>query len=353
MQPLRYTGRWSGASDDLHQSPMNTPPTRFTVLIVNYNGGAMLRDCVRSVLALRLRPTQVVVVDNGSRDGSVEDLERESPGCVVLRNGCNAGFARAVNRGLATVPTEFALLLNNDARLQPGAIEALADFLDATPRAAFLGGRLLHEDGRLQNSVAAFPRLSAELLPRALLRALWPARYHGRPAGDTPLQVESVIGALFAVRMAAVAGFGPLDEDFFFFLEETEWCHRAQAHGWQVWHVPAARAVHLQGATAKRHNALARIEYHRSRLLYYRKTAPGRHLIALVVALVKAAVNAAAYQLLALFSLGLVARVRGKAALNLRILVWYLQGRPDAVGLPDKCRPAPSSPTTAARSVAP
>ena len=191
----------------------------------------------------------------------------------------------------------------------------------------------------VQNAVAAFPRLSAELLPRALLRALWPARYRGRPTGDAPLRVESIIGALFAVRMAAVAEFGPLDEDFFFFLEETEWCHRAHTRGWETWHIPAARAVHAQGATAKKHNALARIEYHRSRLLYFRKTAPGRYALSYAIALTKAAFNALGNALLAGLTLGLAPRVRAKAGVDLKILAWYLQGRPADVGLPDKCPP--------------
>ena len=312
---------------------------RFSVVIVNYNGGQMLLDCVRSVRSGLLPADQIIVVDNGSRDDSMARLEAAEPGCVILRNGCNAGFARAVNRGLAQVRSEFALLLNNDARLAPDAWDALAAAYDTLPRAAFLGGRLLYEDGRLQNAVAAFPRLSAELLPRALLRALWPTRYRGRPTGDAPLRVESIIGALFAVRMAAVAEFGPLDEDFFFFLEETEWCHRAHTRGWETWHIPAARAVHAQGATAKKHNALARIEYHRSRLLYFRKTAPGRYALSYAIALTKAAFNALGNALLAGLTLGLAPRVRAKAGVDLKILAWYLQGRPADVGLPDKCPP--------------
>jgi len=313
--------------------------SRFSVVIVNYNGGDMLLDCVRSVRAAGLPEQRIIVVDNGSRDGSMARLERELPAAVTVRMGCNAGFARAVNRGLAEVGTEFALLFNNDARLDAAACGALAAVFDAQPRAAFLGGRLLYEDGRLQNSVAAFPRLHAEFVPRVLLRALWPSRYQGRPKGDTPLRVESVIGALLAVRMKAVAEFGRLDEDFFFFLEETEWCYRAARHGWEVWHVPAARAVHAQGATAKKHNALARIEYHRSRLIYFRKTAPALYPLSLLLAIVKAGFNALVNGLLTLLTLGRAANLRAKAGVHGRILGWYLSGRPAEVGLPDKCRP--------------
>lgn len=310
---------------------------RFTVIVVNYNGGEMMLACARSLRACGLEPAQIVVVDNGSRDDSLVRLEQVVPGCSIIRMGCNAGFARAVNRGLSEVSTEFALLLNNDARLEPGAFDALAAHFDQYPRAAFVGGRLLYDDGRLQNAVAPFPRLLDEVLPKSLMRRLHPARYQGRPSGDMPLEVESLIGALFAVRMDAARDFGVLDEDFFFFLEETEWCHRARSHGWQIWHVPAARAVHAQGGTAKRYNALARIEYQRSKLLYYAKTQPSVYHLALVVLLLKSASNALfnglAYVLGGVFS----ARQRARTGVYWRVFGWYLSGRPAHVGLPDKC----------------
>lgn len=330
---------------------MTMPLTsRFSVVIVNYNGGDMLLDCVRSVTESGVFAAQVVVVDNGSRDDSMARLEAAWPDCMTVHMGCNAGFARAVNRGLAKVKTEFALLLNNDARLAPDSWAAFGNFFDQHSKAAFLGGRLLYEDGRLQNAVAAFPRLYAEFLPRALLRVLWPARYQGRPKGDSPVRVESVIGAMFAVRMAAVGEFGALDEDFFFFLEETEWCHRASQRGWEVWHVPAARAIHAQGATAKKHNALARIEFHRSRLIYFRKTAPAWYPLSLVMACLKAGLNAFSNNLLAVLTLGLVPRARSKALISAQILLWYLRGRPADVGLPDKCPTILAVKTSAGKS---
>lgn len=310
---------------------------RFTVIVVNYNGGAMLTACARSLIAAGLPAEQLVVIDNGSKDDSIERLVASTPSCHVERMGCNAGFARAVNRGLGQVTTEFALLFNNDARLEPGAFEALAAAFDTLPRAAFVGGRLIHEDGRLQNAVAPLPTLLAEVVPKGLLRRLAPSRYTGRPRGEAPLEVESLIGALFAVRMTAVQDFGPLDEDFFFFLEETEWCHRARQHGWQVWHVPKARAVHVQGATAKRYHAAARIEFQRSKLLYFAKTQPKAYSLALILLFLKAASNALAHLMLLAVGGFLSPRRRARAAVYGRVLAWYLAGRPEDVGLPDKC----------------
>lgn len=321
---------------------MNTVTTRFTAIIVNYNGGKLLLDCVRSILNAGLAPQQIVIVDNGSRDHSIQDLQEQIPGCELILMGCNAGFAKAVNQGLKQTTTDYAVLINNDARIDPGVFAALHQAFKAHPRAAFLGGRLLNEDGSLQNAIAPFPRLLSELVPRPFQRMLWPQRTEGRHSADQDIQVESVIGALFSIRMAATHSVGLLDEDFFFFLEETEWCHRAWGLGWEVWHIPSARAVHLQGATAKKFNALARIEYHRSRLTYFRKIAPTSYPLMLLISWLKAFANAVSNSLAVLITLGQSAKIRQKSGVYWKILGWYLSGCPNNVGLPDKC-PASSS----------
>lgn len=319
---------------------MNKVLPSFTAIIVNYNGGAMLTACVRAIEASSLAPEQIIVVDNGSKDGSMDQLQADHPQCSQIRMGCNAGFAKAVNQGLRQTTTDYAVLINNDARTDSSVFTALHAAFEAHPRAAFLGGRLLNEDGSLQNAIASFPRLHAEWMPRPIQKRLWPERATGRHTGDAPIQVESVIGALFAVRMAAARQIGFLDEDFFFFFEETEWCLRARRQGWEVWHIPAARALHLQGATAKKFNALARIEFHRSRLTYFRKTAPASAPWLLAITLVKAVVNALSNSLAVVLTLGQSPKLRHKAQAYWQILHWYLCGCPSDVGLPDKCPPA-------------
>ena len=323
---------------------MSTATSRFTAIIVNYNGGNLLLDCVRSILNTGLTPRQIIVVDNGSRDSSIGHLQQQVPGCRLILMGCNAGFAKAVNQGLRHTTTDYAVLINNDAQIDAGVFAALHQAFESHPRAAFLGGRLLNQDGSLQNAIAPFPRLLPELLPRPVQWMLWPQRSEGRYSADEDIQVESVIGALFSIRMAATRDIGLLDEAFFFFLEETEWCHRALHSGWEVWHIPAARAVHLQGATAKKFNALARIEYHRSRLTYFRKTAPASYPLMLLITWLKAILNALSNSLAVLLTLGQSAKIRQKSGVYWKILIWYLSGCPKDVGLPDKCT-ATSSPT--------
>lgn len=312
---------------------------RFTVIIVNYNGGAMLLDCVRSALAEGVPAAQVIVVDNGSGDGSIPLLTSQIPQAVVIRNPCNAGFARAVNQGLRRVGTDFALLLNNDAQLQPGALAAFARVFAQRPRLALAGGQLLYADGRRQNSVAAIPTLTTEIVPRALLKLIQPRRYSGKLESDRPVPVESVIGACLAVRIAVLAEVGLLDEDFFFYMEETEWCLRARRRGYEICHVPDAKAIHAQGKTANAFRTQARIEFQRSKLMFFAKTG-GRliYFFVLSLLLLRSFVNASANSLLCLLTLCVNRRLRAKAAGYWTICAWHILQRPDDWGLPNKCR---------------
>lgn len=312
-----------------------TPATRFTVIIVNYNGGTMLQDCVRSALAESVPTTQVIVVDNGSQDGSIADLQAVVPAVQIQHNHCNAGFAKAVNQGLRRAHSEFALLLNNDAQLLPGALSAFAEVFDQHAEAAIVGGRLLYEDGRIQNAVAPFPTLRAEVLPKFLLKWLNPQRYSGKLDHPQALPVDSVIGACVAVRQSALAQIGLLDEDFFFFMEETEWCLRARRLGFAVYHAPQAQAKHAQGKTANRFRSGARIEFQRSKLIYFRKTEGlWAYYFLLFWQCAKSLINALANSVIAL--LLPTKRQRVKAVGYWKILAWYLLLRPAAWGLPGK-----------------
>ncbi|MHB8453233.1 MAG: glycosyltransferase family 2 protein [Acidiferrobacterales bacterium] len=311
---------------------------RFSVIIVNYNGGGMLAECLRSALKQGVPASQIIVVDNGSRDESLTLAEREAPGLGLIRNSCNAGFARAVNQGLERSSGEFVLLLNNDAQLETGSLCAFAETFDRIPKLFIAGGQLYYPDGRPQNAIAAIPNLKGEFLPKFLLRLLEPPGLHGKAQLTTAVPVESVIGACLAVRRSAIEQVGKLDEDYFFFLEETEWCLRAQRHGYQVYHVPAARALHAQGQTAKRFRSASRIEFQRSKLLFFRKTHGRFAYIAVSVILpLKAFLNAAFNTLACAVTLCLLPSQRARTLGYWRIVLWHCLGRPRGWGLPDKC----------------
>ena len=311
---------------------------RFSIIIINYNGGDMLATCLHSVLNLHVIDDQVIVVDNGSHDDSLALAQQQAPGITIIRNSCNAGFARAVNRGLEFARRDFVLLLNNDAQLDANALQAFTEVFDQIPELVIAGGQLQYPDGRAQNAVAAIPSLTGELLPKFLLKWLDPQRHSGKPQVDHPIAVESVIGACMVFRRASLGHLGKLDEDYFFFMEETEWCQRARRLGYQVYYIPAARALHGQGQTVKNFHSAARIEFQRSKLIFFRKTQPWlSYLIVSILLPVKAFINATFNSFACILTLGLSSRQRTRTTGYWRIFFWHLLGRPKSWGLPDKC----------------
>ncbi len=322
----------------------------FTAIIVNYNGEELLIDCINSIVEAGIKPCHIIIIDNGSKDNSINKLKEHDLHCQTTLLGCNAGFAKAVNIGLKQVKTEFAVLINNDASVTPNAFHEIKKSFKLHPKAAFIGGRLLNKDGSNQHSIAPFPRLLSEICPGFIRRIISPKRFDNEFLTNQDIRVESVIGALFSIRMSALNQIGLLDEDFFFFLEETEWCHRAAQLQWETWHAPLAQAIHFQGATAKKYNALARIEYHRSRLTYYKKTSPNNYQLALSILFLKAIINATTNLAAVLITLFMAPKLRKKTMVYCNILIWYLLGRPENIGLPDKC-PAGISPCTKVNNI--
>jgi hypothetical protein len=312
--------------------------TRFAVVIVNYNGGGLLQECVLSVVRQGVPPSQIILVDNGSRDGSIENVQRSVDGLQVIPNECNAGFAKAVNQGIKQASAEFILLLNNDAQLEPGALHAFAAGFDSLPNLAIAGGQLHYPDGRLQSAFAPLPSLAEEILPRFLLELFSPARFRRKTHDENPIAVESVLGACLAVRSSILPRLGLLDEDYFFFFEEIEWCHRAWHMGAEVYYLPGARAVHGHGQTANRFRGPSRVEYQRSKLIFFRKTRnPAVYLLVSAIIVLRTLVNALAGAVACLATLFLNRRLRLRAHTYWYLLCWHLILRPASWGLPGKC----------------
>jgi N-acetylglucosaminyl-diphospho-decaprenol L-rhamnosyltransferase len=322
----------------MQTSSADNPGARFSAVIVNYNGGNMLADSIRSAVEEGIAPEQIIIVDNGSRDDSIARIQMEFPFVPILHNGCNAGFSRAMNRGLAQATAEFILLLNNDAQLQPGALRAFSEAFDSIPRLTIAGGQLRYPDGRLQSAISRVPTLISELLPHTLLEWIFPNQFRGTSSKGEPVAVEGVVGACIAVRTASLPMLGLLDEDYFFFYEETEWCLRAWRLGFEVYHLPAARVLHLQGGTAKRFRGLARLEFQRSKLIFFKKTRSRfAYYCASMLVTLATVVDAVVNTVLCAVTCFLIKRLRIKTCVYLYLLTWHLLGRPDSWGLPDKC----------------
>jgi len=310
---------------------------------VNYNGGAMLIDCADSIAREDVPPSQIFIVDNGSCDDSIQNLQQTHPGVHINRNSCNAGFARAVNQGIRQAldqpaPADFILLLNNDAQLQPGALRAFADGFDAMPKVAIAGGQLHYPDGRLQSAIAPLPSVAEEILPLFILKLVAPDRFRRKTRVSQPIAAESVLGACLCVRASVLPTLGLLDEDYFFFFEEIDWCRRARLMGAEVYHLPDARAVHSGGHTANRFRGPARVEYQRSKLIYFKRSrGPVTYFLVSAFLIFRTFINALAGAVACAATLWLSKRLRAKAATYWYLLCWHALLRPASWGLPDKC----------------
>ena len=309
--------------------PGHTPD--LSVVVVSWNTRALALDCLealRRALSGSTLAVERLLVDNGSQDGTVAAVRRRAPDVRVLALPHNRGFAGGANAGLRAARGRHVLLLNSDARPLAGALERGVAHLDENDDVGLVGPTLLRSDGRRERTVHRPPRFAEELVPPAL-RPLLLRMPRQRARG--PRDVDALRGAALFVRGGLWHEVGPLAEDYFFFLEETDWCARVRAAGYRVVQQPRARFVHASGASSKRrYPSQTHIEYHRSLYRFYR-THRGVRIERGVRALrlAKATVGLVVGAPLALGS----PRARARWRVRRDLLAWHVRGRPDDAGL--------------------
>jgi hypothetical protein len=308
-----------------------------SVILLTRNTCRQTREAIESVFASQdVFSKEIHVVDNGSTDESASVLPAAFPEIRYRRMERNVGFARGVNLAARTAKGDFFLLLNSDARLAPDALRPAVEWMRVNPGCGIAGAQLFYPDGKKQNSIANFPSLATELLNKFLLRTLWPQQFPGKEQTyREPVEVESVIGAFFLVRREVWERLGGMDERFFFFLEETDFCLRARQAGFATMHLPQVRVWHGQGQTAKQDLPAARIEYWRSRYAYFAK----HHGLATRITLscgllLRLIVDSIFSGLMTALTLGQARRWRAKFSAQRALFLWHLGGCPDGVGLP-------------------
>lgn len=235
-------------------------PVDVSVVIVNWNTRDILGDCLRTIYEqTRSVDFEVIVVDNASQDGSPEMVRSDYPQAMLLANGTNVGYAAANNQGIKTARGRYVLVLNSDTLILDGAIDSMVEFADAHSRAGVLGCRVCNPDGTLQPTCFMFPSAFNSFLSAFYLNKLFPhSRLFGREAmswwdRNDVREVQVVTGCFMLIRREALDEVGLMDERFFMYAEETDWCYRFGKAGWQVMFTPVAEIVHLGGqSTAKR-----------------------------------------------------------------------------------------------------
>ena len=248
---------------------------RVTAVIVSFNTREHLLRCVASLQAHVSLPIEVVVVDNGSDDGSAAAVRAAHPAARVVENGANLGFAAACNRGLREARAPYGLLLNSDAEVCSGTVEALARVLDERPEVGIVSPRTVGPDGGPQLSFGPDLTPLAEWRQRRLVIGL----RQGQAAAVREVTALSareqepawVSAACLLARKAALDAVGGLDERFFLYEEDVDLCLRVRRAGWRILYMPAAVVMHHLGKSMDMAPARARLEYDRSHLRFYAK----------------------------------------------------------------------------------
>ena len=242
-----------------------------SIIIVSWNTKELLAQCLASVYAHPPpAPFEVVVVDNGSHDGSANMVARHYSQVHLIRNEENRGFAQANNQGILAGQGKYILLLNPDTKVHASALATLTSFLDDHPAAGAVGARLLNADGSLQHSCSPAPTLFNEWLH---LFHLDRERRQGMAGWDlnTPRQVETLLGACLMVRRQAVDDIGLLDESYFMYSEEVDFCYRLRRADWRLYWVPQAKVVHYGGQSTRQIATEMFLQLYQNKLLYFRK----------------------------------------------------------------------------------
>jgi GT2 family glycosyltransferase len=228
-----------------------------SVVIVNWNTKDFLEQCLDSLsMTPSARSTEIIVVDNASSDGSVEMVEGRFPQVKLIRSDENLGFARGNNLGIQHSSGRYISLINSDVKVLPGCMDSLADYLDRNPAVGNVGPRILNSDLTLQSSSRRFPTLWNNLCSATgLATAFKGSRFFSGEhmlffPHDRIMAVDVLVGCFWMLRKEVIKEVGLLDESFFMYGEDVDWCRRCWNAGWQIVFLPNAQAIHYRGGSS-------------------------------------------------------------------------------------------------------
>ncbi len=249
------------------------------IVIVNYNSTNLLINCLGSIKkSLNGIDAKIFVQDNASTDG-IDRIASKFPEVILTKNYQNLGFAKAVNQGLKQGTGDYVILVNPDTHVIDGLFEKCLAFMRDNPDVGLMGPKILDIDGRLQNSARSFPTSLTAIFGRSSLLSKWfpknPITSRNllslRSDGRTPMEVDWVSGACMMVRRKAILDTGLLDERFFMYWEDADWCRRMWQNGWKVVYFPGPSIVHYIGGSSESNILRSVTEFHKSVYRFFEK----------------------------------------------------------------------------------
>ena len=224
---------------------------KLSIVIVSFNTERILEKCLQSIFKEGKNLAdefEILVVDNASSDASVAMIEKKFPQIKLIRNKENLGFSKAVNQGLKQAKGETALLLNSDTYLTENCLKKLLSFEQAV-RPAIIGARLLNPDGTVQPSVFKLPTVGRAIQEYWLGKKGYFSKY--APPGNSPVEVEAIVGGVMLISREILNRIGLLDERYFMYFEDLDYCRRVRQKGFKVYYLPEAEIIHEHGASGK------------------------------------------------------------------------------------------------------
>lgn len=285
---------------------ISNPMPDLSIVIVSWNTRDLLAQCLTSLGEdLQTCPqwqVETFVIDNASHDGSGAMVGKDFPWVHLIQNERNTGFASANNQAIRMSQGRYVLLLNPDTKVSIGAMQALIEFMEATPAAGAAGSRLINADGTLQPSCHPRPTLVRELWRLLHLDLFYAYAIYKMASWSStqPRLVDVVQGASMLIRREVLAQTGSLDTDYFIYSEEVDLCYRIQQAGWAIYWVPQSVVVHYGGQSTQQVAAEMFLRLYQGKVLYFRKNRGGLaasiyKIILLIAAIVRLAVSPLAW----------------------------------------------------------
>ncbi|AFC27525.1 glycosyl transferase family 2 [Paenibacillus mucilaginosus 3016] len=249
-----------------------------SIIILNYNTRELTLQCLESVYQSQGCSLEVIVVDNASKDDSVATIGREYPSVTLVANSANVGYSKGNNQGMLLAKGRYILLLNSDTVIERDTLKIMVDLMDKNPRFGAAGCKIVLPDGSLDKACKrGFPTPSASFYYAFGISKLFPksAKFnqyqlsHLDPDEEYP--VDCLVGAFMMVRKEAIEQVGMLDEEFFMYGEDIDWCYRIKQAGWEIYYYPRTQIIHYKGASSRRKPFKIIYEFHRAMFLFHKK----------------------------------------------------------------------------------
>lgn len=250
-----------------------------SIIIINYKTRELTLNCIESVIYSKTKYNyEIILIDNASYDGIILEVYKQFPQVYCIENNKNVGFSKANNQGIKVAKGRYILLLNSDTVIEETTLETMIDFMDSNPNIGASGCKVVLPNGTLDKACRrGFPTPTASFYYFSGLAKRYPNnpkynQYHlGHLNEDEVYPVDCLVGAFMLVRKEVIDEVGGLDEDFFMYGEDIDWCYRIKQGGWENYYYPMTTIIHYKGASSRRKPYKIIYEFHRAMYLFHRK----------------------------------------------------------------------------------